>query len=814
MNTPPNPELELAEAYVKYTDRNVFLTGKAGTGKTTFLHRIRNEVFKRTAVLAPTGVAAINAAGMTLHSFFQLPFGLHLPGMKREESNRFRMSRKKLSVIRNLDLLIIDEISMVRADLLDAVDEALRRHRRNHTPFGGVQLLLIGDLHQLPPVVKEEEWEQLARHYDTPFFFSSRALREAGYVPIELKHIYRQQEAHFISLLNKIRNGYFDDEVIEMLNSRFRPDFTPAPDEGYITLTTHNSIAESINRERLAKIEAKSTCYRAKTEGKFPENIYPADPELELKPGAQVMFIKNDPSPFDKRFYNGKIGYVTRLEHDCVYVQCPDESEEIPATPLTWENVKYEHDPATNTIREEVTGTFEQVPLRLAWAVTIHKSQGLTFDRVIIDAQAAFAHGQVYVALSRCRTFEGVVLRTRIRRTSLHTDSNVRSFSEESARKAPTRDQLRKDRFNYQQKMLIDLFDFRRLTGAMDALNRTFMEHSGSFTGNPRSQLTALAQEVSNSLVSTGNTFVQQLRHRYFREGKMPEDHAELQERLRKAGSWYAGVFADTLLPKACDIRLVSDNKAVIENARKQMREIEWQLFSKKMLFEKMATDGFSVQGCLQTRISAELAFEKWRLGRQLKESEDQVPADAPHPDLYRQLLEWRQLAANRNNTAPHKVLPNATIDELARMLPDKSPWLLRIKGFGKKRLETYGTEVLNIISDYCRENNLSPVPPPENTREHSFRLFEEGLTIEEIARQRNLKPSTIYGHMTGFVEKGKIPVHKLIDQEKLEPILLAIKNNPEANLSELKALLPDDIDFQDIRMAQAHLNFLKQKAE
>lgn len=811
MKTSRNPELELAEAYVKYTDRNVFLTGKAGTGKTTFLHKIRKEVFKRHVVLAPTGVAAINAAGMTLHSFFQLPFGLHLPGAKREESNRFRMSRRKLSMIRNLDLLIIDEISMVRADMLDAVDEALRRHRRNPYPFGGVQLLLIGDLHQLPPIVKEDEWELLARHYDTPFFFSSRALREAGFVPIQLQHIYRQQEEHFISLLNKIRKGHFDDEVFDMLNSRYRPDFTPAPDEGYITLTTHNAIADDINQQRLAKIQAPTTRYKATIEGNFPEHAYPADPELELKPGAQVMFIKNDPSPFDKRYFNGKIGYVTRLEQDCVYVQCPGESEEIPATPLVWDNVKYEHDPATNTIKEEVIGSFEQIPLRLAWAVTIHKSQGLTFDKVIIDAEAAFAHGQVYVALSRCRTFEGVVLRTPIRRRSLHTDSKVQSFSEESARKAPSPEQLRSDQARYQEKIILELLDFRRLKDAIEALNRSFLEHSGSFTGNPGKQLSALAGMVTDKLLATSATFGQQLKQSYFTEGQMPEEHSALQERLRKAGGWYASVLSGELLPAAADIRLVSDNRTVLENARKQLQEIEWQLFSKKMLFEKLASEGFSVQACLQTRIAAEIAFEKWKISRQLHESEDQVPTDATHPDLYRRLLEYRQLAANRTGTAPNNVLPAAVINQITSFLPITPRHLRQLKGFGKKRFEEYGPEVLKIVMDFCKENGLSPAPPPENTREHSLRLFEEGMTVAEIAGQRGLQPSTILGHLAGFVEKGRVPVHKLIDQKTLEHIQSVIEKNPEISYSELKARLGDDIGYGEIRAVQAHLRFLKQ---
>ncbi len=810
MRNSPNPELELAEAYVKYTDRNVFLTGKAGTGKTTFLHRIKREVFKRNVVLAPTGVAAINAGGMTLHSFFQLPLGLHLPGAKREETSRYRLSQRKLSTIRNLDLLIIDEVSMVRADLLDAVDEALRRHRRNQHPFGGVQLLLIGDLHQLPPIVKDDEWELLSRHYDTPFFFSSRALREAGFVPIELKHIYRQQDEHFISLLNKIRHGQFDEQVLEMLDSRYRPDFTPAADEGYITLTTHNAIADQINQERLAQINAPSTRYKAKIEGQFPEYLYPADPELELKPGAQVMFIKNDPSPFEKQYFNGKIGYVTRLDLHGVHVQCPGEEGEILATPLLWENVRYEHDPATNTIKEEVIGSFEQIPLRLAWAVTIHKSQGLTFDRVIIDAAAAFAHGQVYVALSRCRTFEGVVLRTRIRRNSLRTDSNVQSFSEESARKAPTHDQLRTDQANYQQKVLLELFEFRRLMGAMEALKRTFIENRNSFVGNPSAQLTSMAELVSTELVTTGITFRQQLTNYYFRTQLLPEENPKLQERLRKAGAWYAANLADKLLPLTSEMRLLSDNRIVLESARKKLVEIEWQLFLKKMLFERLASEGFSVQAIIQTRIEAEVAFEKWKVGKQLRESEDQVPADTPHAELYRQLLEWRQLTANRSDSTPHNILPTAVVEQIVRVLPNTLKRLQGITGFGKKRAVKYGVEILQIVKAYCDKHGHKPAPPVEGTREMTLRLFREGKSVDEIAKLRGLQKSTIEGHLARFIEKGKVSVEELMDQGKVASIQAVIEKNPEASLSELKQLLGDAISYGEIKIVQAHLKSLK----
>jgi ATP-dependent exoDNAse (exonuclease V) alpha subunit len=400
-----NPELELAFEYVNATNRHIFLTGKAGTGKTTFLHRIRDQVPKRMAVVAPTGVAAINARGVTIHSLFQLPFGVLTPDRIRAELPKRRFSGKKINLLKSLDLLVIDEISMVRADVLDALDAVLRRYRRNRRPFGGLQLLMIGDLHQLPPVVKDQDWEQLRPHYDTAYFFGSLALRQAKPTVVQLKHIYRQSDGHFIDLLNKVRNNRIDATVLEQLNSRYRPDFRPYGEEGYITLTSHNRTARAINTEKLAELPGQATVFQAEVNGDFPESMYPNEPELHFKVGAQVMFNKNDSYP-DRLYYNGKIGRITAIAGEEITVQCPGEAP-ITVGPVAWENRKYSINSVTKEVSDSIVGTYTQHPLRLAWAITIHKSQGLTFERVVIDAEAAFAHGQVYVALSRCKSFEG-----------------------------------------------------------------------------------------------------------------------------------------------------------------------------------------------------------------------------------------------------------------------------------------------------------------------------------------------------------------------------------------------------------------------
>lgn len=420
-----NVELQHAWDFVEHTGRSIFLTGKAGTGKTTFLKSVVEHSSKRSIVVAPTGVAAINAGGMTIHSFFQLPFSPFVPGAKIE--SRFDFGKEKRKIIASLDLLIIDEISMVRSDLLDAIDSVLRRFRDRYQPFGGVQLLMIGDLQQLTPVVTPEDERVLAPYYDTPYFFGSKALAQIDYVTIQLEKVYRQQDDTFLTLLNHIREGRPTTEDLQLLNARCQPAFAPKPDEGYIRLTTHNQKANNYNESELKKLPARSYTYRAKIEGTFPDYSYPTAETLVLKEGAQVMFVKNDPSG-EHRYYNGRIGHVTLAEDNRLEVYCPGDANAIEVEPLEWENARYTLNDETREIETEVLGKFSQLPLRLAWAITIHKSQGLTFERAIIDASLSFAPGQVYVALSRCKTLEGMVLASPIPPQAIICDERVDSY--------------------------------------------------------------------------------------------------------------------------------------------------------------------------------------------------------------------------------------------------------------------------------------------------------------------------------------------------------------------------------------------------
>jgi uncharacterized protein YpbB len=477
-----NTIFQQAIAFVTQTNKPLFLTGKAGTGKTTFLKYIRENCFKKLAVIAPTGVAAINAGGVTIHSFFQLPFGMYIPthpdmwgGVdsniynKNQLLGKLRLNASKRELLRELDLLIIDEVSMVRADLLDAVDTVLRSVRRRlHEPFGGVQMLYIGDLFQLPPIVKDVERDLFHSIYNSPFFFDSKAIRELPPVYLELKKIYRQRDAGFIQILNNVRNNCCTEEDLHQLHAYYRPEFSPSSGDGYITLTSHNYKADSINREQLDKLPGKPSRYEAEITGDFSEHAYPAPRQLQLKEGAQIMFIKNDKGE-TRRYYNGKIGIIKRIDEkkSLIYIAFPDEPGSLELELETWKNIRYKYEQEKDEIKEEEMGSFTQYPIRLAWAVTIHKSQGLTFEKAIVDAGASFAAGQVYVALSRLTSLQGLVLRSRITPRNILTDSQVQEFSEHETSEEALREMLQSAQLDFIRQSLLETFDWKRLLEKM-----------------------------------------------------------------------------------------------------------------------------------------------------------------------------------------------------------------------------------------------------------------------------------------------------------------------------------------------------------
>ncbi len=419
-----NFELNVARFIVEKTDMSLFLTGKAGTGKTTFLRDVVRHTKKKCIVLAPTGIAAVNAGAMTIHSFFQFGLGPFVKGVIEPKSD-FRINKSKLELIRNLQLLIIDEVSMVRADLMDHIDVELRRIRRNSKPFGGVQLLMIGDLQQLPPIAHGGEDELLRQYYKTLYFFSSAALKSMKYSCIELKTVYRQTDGHFINILNHARECTLTNQDISDLNTRYIPDFSPKPEDGYIRLMTHNRQVDYINATEMAKLDSHPFTFEAAVTGTFPEESYPTANSLTLKKGAQVMFIKNDP---ERRFINGTLGEVRSIDKNCIAVRLAESGKTIEVEPMEWQNIRYQFDEETKEISSKQIGRFKQYPLKAAWAITVHKSQGLTFDKAIIDVHAAFSPGQAYVALSRCRTLEGLVLSSPVSASVFMKDKAVDAY--------------------------------------------------------------------------------------------------------------------------------------------------------------------------------------------------------------------------------------------------------------------------------------------------------------------------------------------------------------------------------------------------
>ena len=556
-----NTIFQKAISFVNQTGKHLFITGKAGTGKTTFLKHIREHSHKKMAVVAPTGVAAINAGGMTIHSFFQLPFGMFLPidggawgGHGGEVHNRSTLLRnlklrgEKKNVLKELDLLVIDEISMVRADLLDAIDTVLRHVRRQPLiPFGGVQMVYIGDLFQLPPVVKNEDWSILNQYYKSPFFFDAKALEQAAPLYVELKKIYRQKDDVFINILNNVRNNCCTAQDLEKLHEHYQPSFQPSKEENYITLTSHNAKADTINQNELNKLPGKTFTYNAAITGEFYERSFPAEKELRLKTGAQIMFIKNDKGEA-RRFYNGKIGTVTHLEKEKITVSFPNETDELELEMEKWENIRYTYNSQEDNLDQEALGTFTQYPIRLAWAITIHKSQGLTFERAIVDAGASFAAGQVYVSLSRLTSLQGLVLHSRILPNCISTDSRVIDFVKAEIAEDELEHLLEAEQKIYVRQSLIHHFAWQKIAEAIDN-NLEEYEHRQIPDKDKCIQWASTLNNESETLLEVTEKFNRQLEKLFL---TCEEDkYKTLYERTAAASKYFISEINEKLIDPA-----------------------------------------------------------------------------------------------------------------------------------------------------------------------------------------------------------------------------------------------------------------------
>ena len=726
MPTEMNEQAQLAWDIIETTNTNLFLTGKAGTGKTTFLRRLKEESSKRIVVVAPTGIAAINAGGVTIHSFFQLSFAPFVPDAQyRTKEQQYRFAKQKIRVIQSVDTLVIDEISMVRADLLDAVDSVLRRFRKNQLPFGGVQMVMIGDLGQLAPVAKDDEWQMLSRYYSSPYFFSSLALQKTRYAIVELTKVYRQSDSRFVDILNRVRDNKADDTVLNTLNSRYIPGFRPKVEEGYIRLVTHNYQAQQENERQLALLGGQPYRYEAKITGKYPEMLFPTDQTLTLKKDAQVMFVKNDSSA-EKAYYNGMIGTVVSIDSNGFTVRAKDTGTVIKVEPEQWDNTRYVINEATSEITEEVDGTFSQFPVKTAWAITVHKSQGLTFDRAIIDVQHAFTHGQTYVALSRCRTLEGLVLSAPLPRTAIIRDVAVDDYACHAAEHTPTAEQIGMLQRDYYLSVVSELFDFRPL---MDAFNRVMDLLMGHFRRSfPKliMEYKMRAETIKGKLYDVAEKFKLQYSQIVISTTNYQND-AHLQERLTKGAAYFALTLSDVeeLVRKTT---VKTDNQELKKRWADLFPTLKEVVMQKRALLNTVRDDGFYLNDYLHKRamvLAGKGANEAAATRRKATTGKDTAAANGQtvtrtnatakpkgtdtlevrHPDVLDALAEWRRARALKAHIPAYCIMQQKALVAIANLLPQTMEALSAIPSIGKVRADKYGEEILAVIYDVLQQD-------------------------------------------------------------------------------------------------------------
>ena len=805
-----SPYYQLAHDFALFTNRSIFLTGKAGTGKTTFLHNLKKETKKQLAVVAPTGVAAINAGGTTMHSFFQLPFTPFIPTPEGRKNliEKMKMQSNRRKVLQELELLIIDEISMVRADVLDSVDTILRHVRyRNNEPFGGVQVIFIGDMFQLSPVATDDEWRMLSQYYSSPYFFHSQAIMQQQPVYIELDKIFRQTNGDFIRILNEVRNNCMSDPSLKLLQSRYNPLFVPPSDDTYITLTTHNYKADQINAEELTKIKGKIYTFDATIEGEYPEKSYPTEKILELKIGAKVMFLKND-TETPRRFFNGKIGVVESVDDDAIKIKCPDDFEAIELGKAVWENIRYTTNPTTKQIEENQLGKFIQFPLRLAWAITIHKSQGLTFDKAVIDAGAAFAPGQVYVALSRCRSLDGMVLLSKINPNSIQND---RQIVEHERNKLPVEDlelQLNESRNLYRSFILMQLFDFKNAVGQISRLITETTDVQSSFNEETLPYLADLLRQAQ-ALQEVAWKFQNQLVGIL---DQYPVDEEHLQSRITAAVDFF-NIRMNNLLETLRQSPAVTDSKLHATDYNDGIR----------MIFSNVAQKSYLMKG-LKLKFTVEdffvlkntFAVPDFVVNAYSKTSSKQK-LTTRQPELYRKLMLLRNQLCEPHDLPIYLVAGSQTLNEMSDYLPQNDKDLLRISGFGPAKVEKYGKAFLDVILSFCKENNLSSLmdekektkekkekKPVGETMRISLAMYKDGRTIDEIAFTRNLNMTTIVTHLERYVISGELDINDFINAEKREKASELIRKGTETG--SIYEMLSAFLNYTEVKMFMAWL--------
>ncbi len=820
-----NSQIELAAEFLRTTGVNIFLTGKAGTGKTTFLHNVVSSLGKRVVVAAPTGVAAVNARGVTLHSLFQLPFGPNVPKSDFESAKDWayrKMGSRKLALIRSIELLVIDEISMVRSDVLDAVDETLRRVRHSSEPFGGVQLLMIGDVQQLSPICRDDEWELLRKYYTSQYFFDSNALKSCPYVTIELREIFRQSDTSFTDLLNAVRENRITAEVAEALNSRYIPNFTPRDDEGYITLTTHNARANSINSAALNRLTAPSQYFEADVNGDYPEGAYPNDSNLELKVGAQVIFIKNDPSP-EKLYYNGMIGRITQMDDAEVTVAPNSGGELIKLEATTWENIEYKLNDSTGEIEESVKGTYTQIPLKCAWAITIHKSQGLSFDKAIIDAGSSFAYGQVYVALSRCRTFEGMVLRSAIGRGAIIGDATVEDFNLQVTQSEPSSNDLERYKRDYYYALLCELFEFDELNRLSYTISKLI--NSALYTQYPKlcDAMRELVALSNPELKRVGESFKNQLRKAIFSCDDYTHD-CYIKERLEKASSYFLAQLSP-FKTLAEELSTIKPNAKDIAKRLKNNYGDFAELLAVKERTLMLCAEGFTTTEYLRRK--AEVVTQ--RSIKPQKSAKSAITSDILHQELYDTLVAWRLDLAREQGMPAYTILTNRAIIECQASLPTTIERLSAINGIGEMKLEKYGDEILEIIVQYVNDKSIdvesyyasgvaevevapkaekplkpkkekAPKEPKTPTHLVTLELFVSGMTIDEVAAERGFAQSTIYTHLIKCVSESLIDSDNIVDEAVIAKVRSAIDSGLRYT-KDIFEYLGESVSYSEIRL-------------